>query len=52
MIKRLVKLLRLPSAHETQRRREEAYLSKSIDLVELERRQRELVYKENSARYI
>jgi hypothetical protein len=52
MIKRLVKLLRLPSAHETQRRREEAYLAKSIDLVDLERRQRELLYKENSARYI
>ena len=52
MIKRLVKLLRLPSAHETQRRREEAYLAKSIDLVDLERRQRELLYKENSARYV
>ena len=52
MIKRLVKLLRLPSAHETQRQREEAYLAKSIDLVDLERRQRELVYKENSARYM
>jgi hypothetical protein len=52
MIKRLVNLFRLPSAYETQRRREEAYLAKSIDLVDLERRQRELLYKENSARYV
>jgi len=52
MIKSFLTLFRLPSALETQRRREEAYLAKSIDLVDLERRQRELVYKENSARYI
>lgn len=52
MIKRLFNMFKLSSAHEIQRVREEAYLAKSIDLVDLERRQRELVYKENNARYV
>ncbi len=52
MLKNILNLFRLPSNYEVQRRREEKYLAKSTDLVDLERRQRELVYKENSARYV
>jgi hypothetical protein len=52
MLKRILDLFKLPSHYEVQRRAEERYLAKSADLVDLERRQRELVYKENSARYV
>ena len=52
MLKNILNLFRLPSPYEAQRRREEKYLAESTDLVDLERRQRELVYKENSARYV
>lgn len=52
MLKFILNLLKVPSAHEVQRRREERYLAKSTDLVDLERRQRELIYKNNSARYV
>ncbi len=52
MLKRILNLFRIPSHYEVQRRREERYLAKSTDLVDLERRQRELIYKNNSARYV
>lgn len=52
MLKLIRNLFRLPSTYEIQRRMEEQYLAKSHDLVDLERRQRELLYKENSARYM
>jgi len=52
MLKRIFNLLKIPSTYEVQRRLEEQYLAKSTDLVDLERRQRELIYKENSARFI
>ena len=52
MVKFILNLFKLPSSYEVQRRLEEQYLAKSHDLVDLERRQRELIYKENSARYI
>lgn len=52
MLKNILNLFRLPSHYDVQRCREEKYLAKSTDLVDLERRQRELVYKENSARYV
>ena len=52
MIKRLLSFFKFPNAWDVKRQREEMYLSKSLDLVDLERRQRELVFKENSARYM
>ena len=52
MLKCIFNLFKLPSTYEIQRRMEEQYLAKSHDLVDLERRQRELLYKENSARYM
>lgn len=52
MLKAFLNFFKLSSTYEIQRRFEEQYLAKSHDLVDLERRQRELIYKENSARYM
>ena len=45
MLKFIFNFFKLHSTYEIQRRMEEQYLAKSHDLVDLERRQRELLYK-------
>lgn len=52
MLKSIFNFLKLLSPTEAERHAQEQYLARSTDLLDLERRQRQLVFKENSGRYM